>query len=183
MFDPLQYQTEGCFFFPLFFSPSLHIHKKLTNSTTCPSMLSSRAHSFNTFSTNLDLFHQPDKEILASWGAFWHKASQLKALKKNFSHCCVDTDLHGGRVGFALVLRGSESIFNVHLSAWRRESVRKNPKANPKPEFLYTCQRSALKTLHFWPEVCVLLIFAALSDSSQCVADVWFVIMGTRPSP
>lgn len=108
--NDLQYQTESVFFFSfvcLFFSPSLHIHEKLTNSGTCPSMLSSRAHSFNTFSTNLDLFPQPDKELLASWGAFWHKASQLKALKKNFSQCCVDTDLHGGRVGFALVLRGS----------------------------------------------------------------------------
>lgn len=40
---------------------------------------------------------------------FRHKASQLKALKKIFFRCCLDTDLHGGRVGSALVLRCVES--------------------------------------------------------------------------
>lgn len=139
--NPYSIKLKVVFFFPpfvcLFFSPSLHIHEKLTNSGTCPSMLSSRAHSFNTFSTNLDLFPQPDKELLASWGAFWHKASQLKALKKNFSQCCVDTDLHGSRVSFAHVLCGSESS----LTKCGRAAERRHHRAS----LMFTCQRGEAK--------------------------------------
>lgn len=199
MFDPLQYQTES-FFFPLFVFFSISAHSQEIDKF--------RDLSFNAFFTSALIQHfqhqpwslpstrqrtfgilrsflaqslpaqGPEEELLPllRWHWFtWRQSrlcTRLARLREQFDE-----------MRWSRWTSASQSIFNVHLSAWRRESVRRNPKANPKPEFLYTCQRSALKTLHFWPEVCVLLIFAALSDSSQCVADVWFVIMGTRPSP
>lgn len=164
----------------------LHVHETLRNYNACPSSLPSRAPAlFNTlFSGNLDLFHQTNQVVLASWGACWQKASQFKARGRTSPTAALILTWMAAEsalrtpceqfdgLSWSCWASASQSICNVQVSVWRGESVIKTPKASSSaPVNAQPWKKRKKEELQFWPEVCVAEFSCPFG--LRPVADVW----------